>query len=103
MLKDKKLSKFLLVILFLGIIFFFQSCLKDDVTNSIIPALSDNAMLLSYFENNGNYINSSDMPSIAEVDEVYNNLNKYLIIDVRTMGEYSIGHIPGAVNVQKIH
>ena len=40
------------------------------------------------------------MPSIVDVDDVNNNLNSYLIIDVRTNEEYISGHIPGAINVQ---
>ncbi len=97
-MKDR--SKFFLIMIVAANIFILQSCLKDDITKTVIPSLSNNALLLSYIETNGNYINSNEMPSIVDVDELYNNLNKYLIIDVRTMEEYSTGHIPGAINVQ---
>ena len=50
-------------------------------------------------EQNGDYINSSNMPSVVNVDEVYNNLNNYLIIDIRTNLQYTNGHISGAINV----
>ncbi len=78
----------------------FEGCLKDDIS-PLIPSisLSDNAMLLGYIETNGNYINSKDMPSIMDPDEVYTNLDNYLIIDVRSEIEYSSGHISGAVNI----
>jgi rhodanese-related sulfurtransferase len=62
--------------------------------------LSDNATLLYYLEESGDYINSTNMPSVVNVDEVYNHLNDYLIIDTRTNSEYIAGHIPGAVNIQ---
>ena len=83
-----------------GFLFLFQSCLKDDITTIEAPNLEDNAVLLNYLETNGNYINSDEMPSIVNVDEVYSNLNNYLIIDVRGKQEYTSGHIQGAINIQ---
>ena len=87
-------------VLFLGILFILPGCLKDDVNPVKSISLSNNALLLNYLETNGNYINSGEMPSIVDVDEVYNNLGNYFIIDVRSKGDYSSGHIQGAVNVQ---
>lgn len=87
-------------LLFLGIVFLLPGCLKDDVNPVKSISLSNNALLLNYLETNGNYINSGKMPSIVDVDEVYNNLGNYLIIDVRSKEEYSSGHIQGAINVQ---
>jgi rhodanese-related sulfurtransferase len=76
-----------------------SGCLKDDVSPVFNINLSDNALLLQYLEQNGDYINSSNMPSVVSVDEVYNNLDNYLIIDMRTSLEYTNGHIPGALNI----
>lgn len=77
-----------------------MGCLKDEVSPTFEVGLSDNAMLLHYLEDHGDYINSINMPSIVNVDEVYNNINNYLIIDTRNNSEYSTGHIPGAINIQ---
>ena len=74
--------------------------MKDEVSPTFEVSLSENAMLLYYLEDYGDYINSINMPSIVNVDELYNNINNYLIIDTRTNLEYSTGHIPGAINIQ---
>ena len=74
-------------------------CLKDNVT-SLQFNLQNNALMLNYFEGQGDYINSDNMPSIVTAGEIHNNLNNYLIIDVRSQADYINGHIPGAINVQ---
>ncbi len=81
------------------VVFVLQSCLKNDTPSEPNSTLSSNALLLNYLESQGDYINSVNMPSIVDVDEVYNNLNNYLIIDTRAKDEYTAGHIPGAINV----
>ncbi len=92
---------FLFLFLFILGIISLQGCLKDDISSTTPNLnLANNAILLTYLETNGNYINSDEMPSIIDVDEVYNNLADYLIIDVRLKTDYSFGHIPGAINVQ---
>ena len=93
----KNYSKYFVLILI--IILSLSGCLKDDVSPVYNFTLSDNALLLHYLEQSGDYINSSDMPSVVNVDEVHNNLDNYLIIDMRKSLEYTNGHIPGALNV----
>jgi len=97
MTKSINILKFLILF---GFTILFQSCLKDDEINLVIPGSQNNAILLNYLEVNGNYINSDEMPSIVDVDEVYNNISDYLIIDIRPGADYVNGHISGAVNVQ---
>ncbi len=77
----------------------FAGCLKDDISPLISVNLADNAKQLFYLEDQEDYINSNNMPSVVNVEEVYNNLDKYLVLDVRTNSEYLAGHISGAVNV----
>lgn len=96
----RNIKKYIPALLFSGIIFLFPACLKDDVNPVKSISLSNNALLLNYLETNGNYINSGNMPSIVDVDEVYNNLESYLIVDMRSKEDYSSGHIPGAINVR---
>jgi rhodanese-related sulfurtransferase len=77
----------------------FCGCLKDDIN---IPADIDfdsGVALLKYLEEQGDYINSLEAPSLIEAAEVYVNLSRYLIIDVRTNEEFINGHIQGARNV----
>ena len=87
---------FLLILSIIGL----SGCLKDDVSPVYNFNLADNALLLNYLETQGDYINSSNMPSIVNVDDVYNNLENYLIIDTRTNTEYIAGHISGAINIK---
>ncbi len=88
-----------LVVLLLFPILIFSGCIKDTVNNPDSGAsLNDNAKLLFYLEDEGDYINSNEMPSLADVDEVYSNLQIYLLLDIRPPAEFTAGHIEGAIN-----
>ena len=89
-----------IILLAVAIFFLFQGCLKDNVSPTINISISNAALELNYFEENGDYINSDQMPSIVKTDEVYNNINTYLIVDVRSHDAYVAGHIAGAFNIQ---
>lgn len=55
--------------------------------------------LLKDLEDNGNYVNSQVFPSLIKASIVHESLDKnLLIIDLRSPGLYSEGHIKGAVN-----
>lgn len=82
-----------IVLILLGII----GCLEEPTPPIIIDSLEDGAELLNYFETNGDFINSPAMPSLVTVEDVYNNSSNYLIIDVRTKEEYTLGHIGGSI------
>lgn len=89
-------------LIFLSLIFitfFFSGCLKDNPSEPL-KDMSDSAELLVYFETNGDYINSPLMPSYVKAQEVYQNLSKYLIIDIRPREKFIQGHIQGAYNLQ---
>lgn len=76
----------------------FYGCLKDTLTPPPETHLSDNGKLLLYLEASGDYINSNEMPSLVTVDEVYSNIQNYLLVDIRSSGEFTAGHIDGAIN-----
>ncbi len=88
-------------ILFISLcLILLSGCLKDNVTTPPEFQLNDSSELLFYLEETGDYINTSDMPSLLNVDEVYINVQTYLLIDIRSPEEYSAGHIENAVNKQ---
>ncbi len=91
-----KISYFLVIISFT----LLSGCLKDNVTTPPEFKLNDSSELLFYLEESGDYINSNEMPSLVDVDEVYKNIRIYLLIDIRSPEEYSAGHIENAVNKQ---
>ncbi len=76
----------------------FDGCLKDKITPPAETQLSDNGKLLLYLEASGDYINSNEMPSLVTVDEVYSNMQNYLLVDIRSSTEFTAGHIDGAIN-----
>jgi rhodanese-related sulfurtransferase len=53
-----------------------------------------------YFEH-GNFINSPTFPPIVQAPAVLENLDNWLVIDVRSPEAYEAGHINGAYNVPK--
>ena len=87
---------YILIFLFLPGI---PGCLKDNIIPPENVQLSDKGKLLYYLENTGDYINSAAMPSLVDADEVYSNLQNYLLIDIRSSESFSEGHIENAVNV----
>ena len=78
----------------------FSGCLKDNVTTPPVFQLNDTSELLFYLEQTGDYINTENMPSLVNVDEVYINRHTYLLVDIRSPEEYSAGHIENAINRQ---
>lgn len=88
-----------IVLILLGII----GCLEEPTPPIIIDSLEDGAELLNYFETNGDFINSPAMPSLVTVEDVYNNSSNYLIVDVRTKEEYTLGHIGGSIRKNQVN
>ncbi len=74
-------------------------CLDDSIIPPINVEIKNSTELLNYLESEGDYINSPDMPSIISATEVLNNIEDYLIVDIRTGDEFIAGHIEGAVNL----
>lgn len=88
-----------LIFIIAAMLLSFQGCLKDNISPTVSVNLETSALVLRYFEGHGDYINSNQMPSVIKPDEVFNNLNSYLIVDVSSNANYYKGHIPGAFNV----
>ncbi len=86
--------------LIFGIIFFLISCIEDNITPPLTGDLNPVAEMLVYFESNGDFPNSNLAPALIEAEEVYANLNTFLIIDIRSNADFSSGHIENAVNIQ---
>ncbi len=61
--------------------------------------VSEIEALLTFIDNSGDYINSAEFPALVTAADVYENLGKYYIIDIRPHEEYVDGHISGAVSV----
>ena len=90
-----KLNIFIVVLSLVSLI----GCL-EEIIEPIIPLYHNSADLATYLELNGNYINSSENPALIDVEEVNQNLNSFLILDIRTNVEYTNGHIPKSINVE---
>ena len=86
--------------LFFLIPLIFSGCFKDPVIPEVSFKLNTTAEILSYLEEQGDYINTDLAPSLVEASEVNANLNNYLLIDVRPAEQFINGHIQGAINIQ---
>lgn len=62
--------------------------------------VSEIEALLRFIDNSGDYINTKEVPNLVSAEEVFENLQKFFVIDIRSKEEYVKGHISGAVNVQ---
>jgi rhodanese-related sulfurtransferase len=76
------------------------SCSQPQVSGTTIIE-NEFDKLLAYLEAQGDYINSSEMPSILNATAVYQQLdNNSLILDIRKKEDFENGHIRHAVNVE---
>lgn len=87
-----------LIYLTLSLIF-LSGCLKDNPVE-MMKDMQDSAELLVYFETNGDFINSNKMPTFVKSSELYENINDYLILDIRSREKFIDGHIQGAINLE---
>ena len=100
------ITKYILFSMIIGLLA-FTSCTESyapgkniTVVEEQIPDVPEVDALLRFINNSGDYINSDKFPSLVSADDVYDNLQKYYIIDIRSAEDYKAGHINGAMNIQ---
>jgi rhodanese-related sulfurtransferase len=60
---------------------------------------NETSLLLKDLEENGDYINSQQFPSLIKASVVHETLGKnMLVVDLRSTKQFSAGHIKGALN-----
>jgi rhodanese-related sulfurtransferase len=96
-MKDQ-FNKIYLIIFSLGLIF-ISGCIEDDITPPLTGDLNSTAEMLVYLESLGDFPNSFEAPALIDAEEVYLNLNSYLIVDIRPSNEFIAGHIENSLNV----
>lgn len=84
----------------LSLFIFISGCIEDNITPPLTGELDTAAEVIHYFESKGDFPNSDLAPALIEAEEVFSNLNSFLIIDIRPSNEFINGHIEGAVNVK---
>ncbi len=76
-----------------------NGCLEEVIPPSFTGELNDTAEMLIYFEEQGDFANSSLAPALIEAQEVFDNIDLYLILDLRPDNEFASGHIQNSINV----
>ncbi len=99
-----KRSIYFLSIVFFAVLFFNTGCSSDNPAKKQLVKetekdIKENDALATFLEQSGNFINSKRIPTLIPAENVYANLKKYLVIDIRKHEDYVAGHIDGAVNV----
>lgn len=92
----KKILTFLFVII--GALL-NNSCLEEVIPPPFTGELNKTAEMLVYFEEQGDFPNSAFAPALIEAQELFYNINNYLILDLRPNDEYVAGHIENSINV----
>lgn len=87
------------VIIFIITILINLSCIEDNVPVESTKDFEESALLLRELEERGDFINTNEFPALVTAENVYKNMDNYIIIDVRGPEEYSSGHIPNSVNI----
>lgn len=90
--------KIFFITIFLPVLFLSNGCLKEN-SNTAAPGFDNSAELLSFIELNKNVLNQESNPAAISVDEVFSNMNNYLLIDIRERSLFVNGHIEGAKNI----
>ncbi len=76
----------------------------EIVSTDSVPEVNEIELLISYLEENGDFINIPDLERATSVtaQEVQNNIGnkKFHIIDIRGGDDYYPAHIPGAAHVE---
>ena len=76
-----------------------NGCLEEIIPPPFTGELNKTAEMLIYFEEQGDFPNSNLAPALIEAQEVFDNIDYYLIIDLRANDEYVAGHIENAINI----
>lgn len=97
-MKKNLYIKFLPAIL-IAFVLTISSCIEDNITPPLTGDLNPVGEMLQHFESNGDFANSNSAPALIQAEEVFNNLNTYLLIDIRPESEFVNGHIENSVNV----
>jgi rhodanese-related sulfurtransferase len=63
------------------------------------PIINETDLLHNFVDKSGNIINSEEAPFLISADDVFSNLGRYLVLDIRDTAEYEDGHIDGALLV----
>lgn len=93
-----------LLMLFLGFLgTAFLSCGKKGSSEISESAGTEKTIILAkWLEENGNYINSPEIPSIVDSHVVYSMRNdNILVIDLRPEADFNEGHIEYAINLKQ--
>ena len=95
---ENKIIKYLVILIF-SVLLIIYGCLEDNITPPLTGELNPVAEMLVYFESQGDFPNNDLAPALIEAEEVFVNLNFFLIIDIRSNDEFISGHIENSVNV----
>jgi rhodanese-related sulfurtransferase len=106
-MKNKAMKKYFLYLIVFGVIF-LSSCQRyynpglnvKTIQEDTTQIASEFEVLMRYIPNAGDYINSKGVPNMVDAQDVYDNLSRYLVIDLRKKADYEAGHINGAIHVK---
>jgi rhodanese-related sulfurtransferase len=101
-----KISKYLSLVA-ISLVLLISSCQQSYQPGKNIEELPEGKIdvpeieaLLRFIDNSGDYINKSDVPNLVSAEDVFSNLNRYFVIDIRNKQDYIDGHISGAAHVE---
>ncbi|MBU1100861.1 MAG: rhodanese-like domain-containing protein [Bacteroidetes bacterium] len=92
------MKKFRYVLIFITL--HISGCLVEPPLNNEGISENSNANdFLAYIDQQGYYQQSAGRPPTISAYEVYSYRSNLIILDLRSEDEFTIGHIPGAINV----
>ncbi|MGB5287036.1 MAG: rhodanese-like domain-containing protein [Ignavibacteriaceae bacterium] len=76
-----------------------SGCIDDNIAPPLTGDLNTTAEILVYLESRSDFPNSYLAPALIDAEEVFANLNSYLLIDIRPNDEFAAGHIENSLNI----
>ncbi len=73
---------------------------KKEILSDSTKKVNESEVLLNFINQSGDIVNTKMAPAIIKANDIYSNLDEYLIIDIRKKDDYVGGHINGAINVE---
>lgn len=86
-------------IYFIILLLFLAGCLEDNIEVINPPSQNITAQLLNFFEAIGDFPNTIEAPGLITAAQLYSDPAGFIVLDIRSADEYSLGHIEGSVNV----
>jgi len=93
------IMRYLNLVYIVIIALFVSNCLEEIPVEQVDFQIQPSVEILHHLESQGDYINSELTPTVMNATDVFENINEYLILDIRRSENYIKGYIENSINI----